>query len=88
MILAGDIGGTKCNLALYDLRPEGHRQIIKCRFESREFSSFDEIIEKFLLETKNETRDARAGAIQAAFLSRLWATCDLVSLRAASTRCT
>lgn len=66
MILAGDIGGTKCNLALYDLRPDGYRRVVKHRYESREFASFDEIIEKFLLQTKNETKNGGAGAIQAA----------------------
>jgi len=66
MILAGDIGGTKCNLALYDLRPDGYQKLVKHRYESGEFASFDEIIEKFLRQTKNETNNAGAGAIQAA----------------------
>jgi len=42
MILAGDIGGTKCNLALYELRAHGHRKIVQQRYESREFHSFDQ----------------------------------------------
>src|SRR6266852_3763859 len=48
MILAGDVGGTKCNLALYDVRGEEYQQIAKCRYESRKFSTFDAIITKFL----------------------------------------
>ncbi len=66
MILAGDIGGTKCNLALYDLRPDGYRQVVQHRYESGDFTSFDEIIEKFLIEIKSETKNVAAGAIQAA----------------------
>lgn len=66
MILAGDVGGTKCNLALYQLQGNGYRKIVKHRYESREFSSFDEIIAKFLNETLNETKNAGAGEIEAA----------------------
>src|SRR5580700_3001558 len=64
MILAGDIGGTKCNLALYDVRPNGYRQVVHHRYTSSEFSSFDGIIGKFLLETKNERKEC--AGIQAA----------------------
>ncbi len=66
MILAGDIGGTKCNLALYELHSTGYRKIIQQRYESRDFAAFDQIIEKFLSETRKETTDAGAGAIEAA----------------------
>ena len=50
MILAGDIGGTKCNLALYEVHGHEPRQIVNHRYESREFASFDEVIKKFLSE--------------------------------------
>lgn len=66
MILAGDIGGTKCNLALYELDGKSHRKIVKLRYESREFPTFDEIISKFLLDTRDETKGAAALAIEAA----------------------
>ena len=66
MILAGDIGGTKCNLALYELRPDGYRKIVHQRYESREFPSFDLLIEKFLSETQNAVGSAGAGSIEAA----------------------
>ena len=66
MILAGDIGGTKCNLALYEINGKSHRKIIKQRYESREFPAFDEIISKFLFDTRAETKDAGADAIEAA----------------------
>ena len=66
MILAGDIGGTKCNLALYEIHGKSHRKIIKQRYESREFPAFDEMIAKFLLETRAETKGAGADSIEAA----------------------
>ena len=58
MILAGDVGGTKCNLALYRVRGEEYEQIAKCRYESRKFSSFDSIIAKFLEEIPSEAKAA------------------------------
>ena len=66
MILAGDVGGTKCNLALYQARGENYEQIAKYRYESRKFSSFDAIVAKFLSEIPDETRKAAAGKIEAA----------------------
>jgi glucokinase len=66
VILAGDIGGTKCNLALYELDGKSHRKIVKLRYESRQFSTFDEIISKFLLDTRDETKGSGAHAIEAA----------------------
>jgi len=66
VILAGDIGGTKCNLALYEIHGKSHRKIIKQRYESREFPAFDEMIAKFLLETRAETKGAGADSIEAA----------------------
>lgn len=66
MILAGDIGGTKCNLALYDFDGNSRRKIVKLRYESREFSTFDEIIAKFLLDARDETKGAAPLPIDAA----------------------
>jgi glucokinase len=66
VILAGDIGGTKCNLALYAIDGKSHRKIIQQRYESREFPTFDEMISKFLFDTRSETKDAGASAIEAA----------------------
>jgi glucokinase len=61
MILAGDVGGTKCNLALYRAREDHYQQITKCRYESRKFSSFDAIIAKFLEEIPGEAKAALGG---------------------------
>jgi glucokinase len=66
VILAGDIGGTKCNLALYEIDGNAHRQIFKERYESREFPTFEEVISKFLLDARANTQITRAHAIEAA----------------------
>jgi glucokinase len=66
VILAGDVGGTKCNLALYQVRGDKYEQTAKCRYQSREFSSFDAIIAKFLSDIPNDKREAAAGKIEAA----------------------
>ena len=66
MILAGDIGGTKCNLALFALDGDTHRKIFEQRYESREFPTFDELISKFLSQAKAETKDTGAHIIEAA----------------------
>lgn len=48
MILAGDIGGTKVNLAAYD-RVSGMLQLVgQETFHSRDFGSLQEIIDRFL----------------------------------------
>ena len=66
MILAGDIGGTKCNLALYEILDKSHRKIIDQRYESREFPTFDEMISRFLSETRAETKGAGKHYIEGA----------------------
>jgi len=41
VILAGDVGGTKCNLALF-CEKDGHlTQVFRHRFASKEFAQFD-----------------------------------------------
>ena len=65
MILAGDIGGTKCNLALYELDGPSHRQIVKKNYRSDEFPTFDGMISRFLLDARAETKNAGAIAIEA-----------------------
>src|SRR3984893_2213952 len=66
MILAGDVGGTKCNLALYRIRGEEYHQVAKCRYESGKFSSFDAIVAKFLSEVPGGTKQGGAEKIEAA----------------------
>lgn len=66
MILAGDVGGTKCNLALYQVEGQSHQKIIDERYESRDFPTFEEVIARFLIDTRAETKNAGARAIEAA----------------------
>ncbi|MCU1343441.1 MAG: hypothetical protein JWN92_2864 [Candidatus Acidoferrum typicum] len=66
MILAGDVGGTKCNLAVYRVSAGEYRQIAKRRYESRKFSSFEAVVAKFLSEIPNGTEETGAETIEAA----------------------
>ena len=48
MILAGDIGGTKCNLAIFQEAASGSLQpIFQHRYATRDFSRFVDLIERF-----------------------------------------
>ncbi|HWZ97432.1 MAG TPA: glucokinase [Candidatus Dormibacteraeota bacterium] len=47
MIISGDIGGTKCNLAAYVEHSGSLRQVFKQRYSTRDFSSFEHLIETF-----------------------------------------
>jgi len=51
MILAGDIGGTKTNLALCAFKEDKLEIIEQLQFASRAFSTFSEVISKFKEET-------------------------------------
>ena len=68
MILAGDVGGTKCNLALYAIHGEEYQQIAKSRYDSHKYSSFDAVIAKFLSDNTGGTKEVDAGKIEAAGL--------------------
>lgn len=48
MILAGDIGGTKTNLALYDWTTERVEPIREDSFHSADYKTLEDIIEEFL----------------------------------------
>lgn len=54
MILAGDVGGTKCNLALF--AEEGGRLRLVCerRFASKDFPHFDDVVTEFLRDTTSQ----------------------------------
>lgn len=51
MILAGDIGGTKTNLALFELKDNTLSIHAQYQFPSRDFSSFNEMITAFKKKT-------------------------------------
>ena len=48
MILAGDVGGTKCNLAIFDLVEDRLVPIQEATFPSRDFRTFEEVVLRFL----------------------------------------
>ncbi|MEK7299820.1 MAG: glucokinase, partial [Nitrospirota bacterium] len=52
MILAGDIGGTKTNLALYDWPTERVEPVRLETFHSADYKSLEEILEEFLTPPK------------------------------------
>jgi glucokinase len=47
VILAGDVGGTKCNLALFSENDGKLTTVFKQRFASKEFAHFDLIVKEF-----------------------------------------
>jgi glucokinase len=47
VILAGDVGGTKCNLALFAEKDGKLTVVFKQRFASKEFAQFDLIVKEF-----------------------------------------
>ena len=55
MILAGDIGGSKTNLALYDWTSERTEPIRLESFHSADYKSLEEILEEFLTPPKTPT---------------------------------
>lgn len=53
MILAGDVGGTKCNLALFSEKGGKLTSVFKQRFASKDFAQFDLIVREFSLQAKS-----------------------------------
>lgn len=51
MILAGDIGGTKTNLALYEFRGGGLELYVMKQFSSQDYGDFLEILEDFFAQS-------------------------------------
>ena len=47
MIIAGDVGGTKCNLALFSEKDGKLEIVFRQRFASKDFAKFDLIIKEF-----------------------------------------
>jgi glucokinase len=50
VILAGDVGGTKCNLALFSEKDGKLTAVYKQRFASKDFAQFDLIVREFSLQ--------------------------------------
>src|SRR3989344_9502223 len=52
LILASDVGGTKTILAIYSLENGKPQLILKEKYKSQEFKSFDELLKNFFSSTK------------------------------------
>lgn len=59
MIISGDIGGTKCNLAAYAEHGGTLQLLSRLRYATRNFSSFEELVQTFC-------RDTNASSVSAA----------------------
>lgn len=66
MILAGDIGGTKCNLALFGELGPSLVLVFKRRYATGEFASLEELLERFFRECATEAGADPKGRITAA----------------------
>ena len=59
--LAGDIGGTKTLFAIYELKGKELKEARREKFNSHAYSTFDEIVEKFLKDEKEVPHSACFG---------------------------
>lgn len=66
MILAGDIGGTKSNLALMEKKGDRYCIVFMHRYSSEEYTRFEDIIEDFLGRGRDFLSASARGSIQAA----------------------
>lgn len=62
MILAGDVGGTKCNLAFCSEQNGQLRLILERRFESKKYTRFEQIVAEFLRDNAKYTVTERLTA--------------------------
>lgn len=62
MILAGDVGGTKCNLALLSEKDGKLTPVFRQRFASKEFAQFDLIVKEFAREAAPHLQGDRVRA--------------------------
>ncbi len=51
LVLAGDIGGTKCNLALFRAYPEALDIVAERTYPSRNFANLDVVVKQFVADT-------------------------------------
>jgi glucokinase len=62
VILAGDVGGTKCNLALFSEKGGRLTQVFRQRFASKEFAKFDLIVREFSRQAESHLNGERIAA--------------------------
>ena len=65
MILAGDIGGTKCNMALIEPRGGAFEVVFLQRYPSQNFADFSDLLKAFLGDA-SETLEKSGAKVQAA----------------------
>ena len=46
-MIAGDIGGTKCQLAAFEERATGLHLLTRQRYATGDYSSFEEVLSRF-----------------------------------------
>jgi len=66
MILAGDVGGTKVHLALYNFESGRLKPVRDRKFPAQEFATLDEVVERFLAGDSNGGPATRPSEIVAA----------------------
>jgi len=66
MILAGDVGGTKCNLGAFERDGAQLRLFHQHRYASRDFASFDTLVKEFEREATSLEKNKHGGRIEAA----------------------
>src|ERR1700712_2929813 len=57
MILAGDVGGTKVHLALYEFAAGNLKSLREQKYPAHEFNSLDEVVAKFLAGEDGQSHD-------------------------------
>jgi glucokinase len=66
MILAGDVGGTKCSLALFAKNGPAIHPVFQRRLATRDYSGFEDLVGDFLERAADADRSARGQEIEAA----------------------
>jgi glucokinase len=66
MILAGDVGGTKCNLGLFAKNGPRLRSVFHHRFATRDYAGFEDLIGDFLERAAGPHKNSYAQEIEAA----------------------
>jgi len=66
MILAGDVGGTKCNLGLFLQEGPALRSLFQRRLPTRDYRGFEDLVEDFLKQAAAADANAKRPTIDAA----------------------
>ncbi len=74
MFLAGDLGGTKSNLAAFEVRAGKLRCLHRQKYPSQEFARFEDVLEAFCREVDGKFRAACFGVAGPVFENRVHTT--------------